>query len=207
MSAGHKHSSGTNAQPLLQSETPLPSQDPKFVDSFGEACLNAKSMVVHAVRMLAPSLEPEDIFQCACLQAFKTRAAFRGDAKFSTWFVTIALNCARSQLRTEFRRARSRDLFFPVDEVGDIQHQNENPEDRLLHEERGNQLFRAIAKLSKLSRRAVVARYYGEMSIKEVARFVGASESATKARLLNARLALWSALRQTSGDFSLHDGS
>lgn len=186
------------AQCFWEAEMPLACHDPKLVDSFGQACLNAKPMAVRAIRMVAPSLEPEDIFQCACLQAFKTRASFRGESKFSTWFVTIALNCARSQLRVQFRRSRTRDLFFVVDEALDVQSQNESPEDRLLHEERDNQIFRAIGALSELSRKAVLARYYGEMSIKEVAQSLGASESAVKARLLNARLALFAVLRRIS---------
>lgn len=154
-------------------------------------------MAMRAIRTVAPRLEAEDVYQSACLQAFRNRGKFRGEAKFSTWFVTIALNCARSQCRNYFQRSRTPDLFCTVDDILDVRSEQETPEDRVLRKERDNLIFAAITKLSELSRRAVLARYYRDLRIKDMARLLGASDSATKARLFNARLALCSLLRQT----------
>ena len=45
--------------------------------------------------------DAEDVAQETFVKAFRNLRAFRGDSKFSTWLISIALNEARSQLRRQ----------------------------------------------------------------------------------------------------------
>src|ERR1700729_4549734 len=54
-----------------------------------------------ALSMLHNEADAEDAAQEAFLKAFRNLANFRGDAKFSTWLISIVLNEARSRLRTK----------------------------------------------------------------------------------------------------------
>ena len=49
--------------------------------------------------ILKNETEAEDGAQEAMISAFRHLGSFRGDAKFSTWLVTIAMNEARKRLR------------------------------------------------------------------------------------------------------------
>lgn len=45
--------------------------------------------------------DAEDVAQETFIKAFQNLRAFRGDSKFGTWLISIALNEARSQLRRQ----------------------------------------------------------------------------------------------------------
>src|SRR5580698_7213719 len=60
-----------------------------------------RSVYVMALSMLQNEADAEDVAQEAFLKAFRNLANFRGEAKFSTWLISIALNEARSRLRSQ----------------------------------------------------------------------------------------------------------
>src|SRR6202789_11231 len=53
-----------------------------------------------ALSFLRNEADAEDATQETFLKAFRNLASFRGDAKFGTWLVSIALNEARSRIRS-----------------------------------------------------------------------------------------------------------
>jgi RNA polymerase sigma-70 factor (ECF subfamily) len=60
----------------------------------------------HSVYRMALSFmknesDAEDVAQEAFISAFRNLAAFRGQAKFSTWLISITLNQARGRLRRQ----------------------------------------------------------------------------------------------------------
>src|SRR6204780_2175857 len=55
---------------------------------------------VMALSFLHNEADAEDAAQEAFLKAFRNLAKFRGEAKFGTWLVSIALNEARGRLRS-----------------------------------------------------------------------------------------------------------
>src|SRR5271167_3919305 len=59
-----------------------------------------RSVYSMALSMLQNEADAEDAAQEAFLKAFRNLARFRGEAKFSTWLVSITLNEARSRLRS-----------------------------------------------------------------------------------------------------------
>src|ERR1700723_2405 len=52
-----------------------------------------------ALSFLRNEADAEDATQEAFLKAFRNLSSFRGEAKFGTWLVSIALNEARSRIR------------------------------------------------------------------------------------------------------------
>lgn len=58
-----------------------------------------RSVYFAAYSVLQSEPDAEDVAQEAVLKALKNLASFRGEAKFGTWLVSIALNEARAQLR------------------------------------------------------------------------------------------------------------
>src|SRR5271155_5752064 len=59
-----------------------------------------RSVYAMALSLLHNEADAEDAAQEAFLKAFRNLAKFRGDAKFSTWLLSITLNEARSRLRS-----------------------------------------------------------------------------------------------------------
>ena len=52
-----------------------------------------------ALSFVKDEMEAEDVAQEAFLKAFRDLANFRGEAKFSTWLISITLNEARRRLQ------------------------------------------------------------------------------------------------------------
>src|SRR5580704_2329786 len=60
-----------------------------------------RSVYIMALALLHNEADAEDAAQEAFLKAFRNLANFRGEAKFSTWLISIVLNEARSRLRSQ----------------------------------------------------------------------------------------------------------
>ena len=54
-----------------------------------------------ALSFMKNEADAEDVAQEAFLKGFRRLADFRGEAKFSTWLISIALNEARNRLRQQ----------------------------------------------------------------------------------------------------------
>jgi RNA polymerase sigma-70 factor (ECF subfamily) len=119
----------------------------------------------------------EDAVQEALLRAWERSEKGEEIDSLEGWVTTVALNLARSGLRRVIaeRKARSRlqgiagtDLIGP--ELVDVE--------------------RALAKLPRRQREAVVCRYYLGMDTKEIAKVLNVSEGTVKSTLFRARAAL-----------------
>ena len=60
-----------------------------------------RSVYKMALSFMKNESDAEDVAQEAFLNAFRNLAAFRGQAKFSTWLISITLNEARGRLRRQ----------------------------------------------------------------------------------------------------------
>jgi RNA polymerase sigma-70 factor (ECF subfamily) len=138
--------------------------------------------------------DAEDVLQDAFLKAFTHLDSFKGDSKFYTWIVRIAVNEALMRLRKR-RSDRSVPLDEPV-EVGEETVQREiavwedNPEQHYSQEEWRRILDEAVESLKPDFRTVFVLRDIEELSTEETAETLGISVPAVKSRLLRARLAL-----------------
>src|SRR5215467_12899930 len=138
--------------------------------------------------------DAEDVLQETFLKAYEHLDQFKGDAKFYTWIVRIAVNQALMKLRR-----RKTDKSVSLDEtidtgedtvVREIAAWDEDPEQRFSREELGQILDTAIDSLEPLYRSVFVLRDIDELSTEETAEALGLSVPAVKSRLLRARLQL-----------------
>jgi len=138
--------------------------------------------------------DAEDVLQDAFLKAYTHLDNFKGDSKFYTWIVRIAVNEALMRLRKR-KTDRSVPLDDPV-ELGEETVQREiavwedNPEQQYSQEEWRKILDDAVDSLKPDFRTVFVLRDIEELSTEETAETLGISVPAVKSRLLRARLAL-----------------
>jgi RNA polymerase sigma-70 factor (ECF subfamily) len=138
--------------------------------------------------------DAEDIAQETFLKAFRSLASFRGEAKFSSWLLRIAMNEARMRLRKDHKK-----LYQPLEEDGEedrfyrpllISDWRELPSEAVERDEVRKEIERALNLLSERYREVLVLRDIQQMSIAEVAAVLNISEGNVKVRLLRARLSL-----------------
>jgi RNA polymerase sigma-70 factor (ECF subfamily) len=138
--------------------------------------------------------DAEDVLQDAFLKAYTHLDNFKGDSKFYTWIVRIAVNEALMRLRK-----RKTDRTVPLDEPVELGEETvareiavweDNPEQRYSKEEWRNILDAAVDDLKPDFRTVFVLRDIEELSTEDTAETLGISVPAVKSRLLRARLAL-----------------
>jgi RNA polymerase sigma-70 factor (ECF subfamily) len=138
--------------------------------------------------------DAEDVLQETFMKAYEHLDQFKGDSKFYTWIVRIAVNQALMKLRRR-RTDKSVSLDETIDTgedtvVREIAAWGEDPEQQFSREELGEILEGAIVNLDPLYRSVFVLRDIEELSTEETAEALGLSVPAVKSRLLRARLQL-----------------
>jgi RNA polymerase sigma-70 factor (ECF subfamily) len=138
--------------------------------------------------------DAEDVLQETFMKAYEHLDQFKGDSKFYTWIVRIAVNQALMKLRR-----RRTDKTVSMDEtidtgedtvVREIAAWDENPEQRFSRDEIGKIMDGAIDSLEPIYRSVFVLRDVEDLSTEETAEALGLSVPAVKSRLLRARLQL-----------------
>jgi RNA polymerase sigma-70 factor (ECF subfamily) len=149
-------------------------------------------------RLTGSDGDAQDVVQDTFLQAYRNLAAFRGEAKFSTWLYRIATNAALMQNRRRERRpAESLDEYVPrFDDEGRHARQNADLSlaaraDEILDRRRLAEHAReGIGRLPEIYRTAFVLRDLEEMPTAEVAVVLGIDAAAVRQRVHRARLLL-----------------
>jgi RNA polymerase sigma-70 factor (ECF subfamily) len=138
--------------------------------------------------------DAEDVLQESFMKAYEHLDQFKGDSKFYTWIVRIAVNQSLMKLRR-----RKTDKSVSLDEqidtgedtiVREIAAWDEDPEQKFTREELGEILDTAVESLDPPYRSVFVLRDIEELSTEETAEALGLSVPAVKSRLLRARLQL-----------------
>ena len=163
--------------------------------AFGELVRRYEGKIFRLAQHVTQNREDaEDVLQETFMKAYEHLEQFKGDSKFYTWIVRIAVNQALMKLRR-----RKTDKSVSLDEtidtgedtvVREIAAWGENPEQQLSREELGGILDSAIESLEPLYRSVFVLRDIEELSTEETAEALGLSVPAVKSRLLRARLQL-----------------
>ncbi len=147
-----------------------------------------------AFAILRNQADAEDAAQEAILKAFANLRQFRGEARFSTWLIQIAVNEARMR-----RRKEHADVMEPIGEREDAEGAytprdfadwREVPSEALERKEVRDLLLEALAMLGSKYREVFVLRDVQHLSIEEVSAMLGISTASVKTRLLRARLML-----------------
>jgi len=164
-------------------------------NAFGELVNRYERKIYRLAKNITRNDEDaEDVLQDAFLKAYTHLDNFKGDSKFYTWIVRIAVNEALMRLRKR-KTDRSVPLDEPV-ELGEETVQREiavwedNPEQQYSQEEWRRILDEAVESLKPDFRTVFVLREIEELSTEETAETLGISVPAVKSRLLRARLAL-----------------
>jgi RNA polymerase sigma-70 factor, ECF subfamily len=152
-----------------------------------------RSVYSMALSMLQNEADAEDVAQEAFLKAFRSLGKFRGEAKFSTWLISITLNEARSRLRQK-KTAKTESL----DELNEGGHVSpallrdwrEIPSEVLERGEVRVLLQHAITDLPLIYREIFLLRDMEDLSVDQSAEALGISVSAAKVRLHRARMML-----------------
>ncbi len=134
-----------------------------------------------------------DCSQEAFLRLHEAAASFTGQAKFSTWFYRIVVNCCLDHRRRGrgWRRLLAwRETERPYDDGGDpVERQAApfvDPGDAVDEERRLSQLWEAVEGLSPQQRAAVTLSCREGMATKEIAEVLGLSEATVRVHLHRA---------------------
>jgi len=145
--------------------------------------------------ILKNETEAEDGAQETMISAYRNLKSFRGEAKFSTWLVTIAMNEARKRLR-KAKTAAEDSLDEPKDDgEGDyapavLTDWREIPLAALERRELKEKLRDAVSMLPEKYREVFVLRDIEELNQEETAAALGMNVTLVKVRLHRARMML-----------------
>jgi len=146
--------------------------------------------------------EAKDCSQEAFIRLHESAGSFAGQAKFSTWFYRILVNCCLDQARKRKSwrkligwgsKEEERETVSPVERVAAP---FTDPTDAMVTEGRMSQLWEAVEGLSPQQRTAVLLQCREELSTKEIAAVLHLSEATVRVHLHRA----YSALRRIVGE-------
>jgi RNA polymerase sigma-70 factor (ECF subfamily) len=170
--------------------------------AFDQLVLRHQQMVFAVtMRMLGDRHEAQEVAQDVFVRAFQSLGGFRGDAKLSTWLVSITMNLCRNRRRWWARRRRI--IVASLDdrvEIGEetVEREAEDPSPSPAHlasaRERDRYLMDALQSLDEASRSVVVLRDLQGYSYEEIAQALRCRVGTVKSRLNRARLKLRSLL-------------
>ena len=172
-------------------------------DAFSDLYEQTYSKVYYTVKSMVKDEDAVfDILQDSYIKAFTHLDSFEGNTQFLPWVKQIAANTARDWLK------RQKPLLFselnhndesesPVEERFVDDRQTNIPEQVIDQAETKRLIQEIIDELPDDQRAAIGMYYYEEMSVREIAEAMGATENAVKSRLLYGRRkiekkALWS---------------
>jgi RNA polymerase sigma-70 factor (ECF subfamily) len=145
--------------------------------------------------MVRNEADAEDGAQEAVINAYRHLKSFRGDAKFSTWLTTIAINEGRKRLRKAKTAAEESIEDQAEGHVGDytptpLTDWREIPLEALEREEIRKALRGAVAELPDIYRQVFTLRDLEELNVEETAQALGINASVVRVRLHRARILL-----------------
>lgn len=136
----------------------------------------------------------EDLTQTAFGEAVRQRAAFDGRSDPVTWLVGIARHKLLDHFRAQDREERRR-MHLVVREL------TLDGDDAAWHDvDERAQLIANLGRLTAMQRAVLILHYADGLPVRDVARALGRSESATESLLTRAREALRAAYEESSDD-------
>jgi RNA polymerase sigma-70 factor (ECF subfamily) len=121
-----------------------------------------------------------DLAQDAFVRAYRALAAFKGDARFTTWLHRITVNVCLNRL------ALRRPVQAPLADVERADGRGEPQDAAVLRNERAERVRAAIARLPERQRATLILRIYHDLPHEEIARILGSSTGASKANFFHA---------------------
>jgi RNA polymerase sigma-70 factor, ECF subfamily len=142
-------------------------------------------------RILGDLHEAEDAAQEAFVIAFRGLAGWRGDGPFAAWLIRIAVRVAlrRAQRRRDVTWIDPSDPATGIDLPG-----GPDPQITTLRAERAAGLRTAVGRLDEPYREVIALRFFGELSLDEIASQTGRPLGTVKTHLRRGLLRLRTAV-------------
>ena len=151
-----------------------------------------------AMAILGNAADAEDVTQETFLRAFRRIGQFRGEAKFRTWLIQIAVNIARSK-----RRKMQREHWSPLETVSEITSNARavsaaasNPEEQYSRKELGGLVKKILNGMHPAYRSVLFLREVEDLSTGTTALALGLTPESVRTRLRRARIHLRERLQQ-----------
>jgi RNA polymerase sigma-70 factor, ECF subfamily len=154
-------------------------------DSFNELIVRwERPIYALAYRVIGHEEDARDVCQETFLRAFRGIAAFKGQAKFSSWLYRIALNLCRDWIRRTRRTPvvqapEGVDLIELSSERGPV----ESIEELVSRKDMSRVVEKAMRSLTEEQRTAIVLKEYEGLTFQEIADMLGCPLSTVKTRL------------------------
>jgi RNA polymerase sigma-70 factor (ECF subfamily) len=144
-----------------------------------------------AYAILRTVADAEEVSQEAILKGFRGLRTFRGEARFSSWLLSIVANEARMRLRQRrevslelLRSPDNEDEYTPIE----LAEWREIAVEALAQKELAAHLEEALEALPEIYREVLIVRDIDGLNIAETSAALEISVPAVKTRLLRARL-------------------
>ena len=152
------------------------------------------------LRLVSDPDVAEELAQETFVRAYRSLGSFRGDARFSTWLVQIAVHAARDR-----QRSRNRSKIISLSELEDRRNPAAQIEETrsafdptldLDEHELSRRLQEGLRTLPSAYREVFVMRHLQELDYEEIASLTGDSVGSLKVRTHRARKLLREYLRE-----------
>lgn len=142
--------------------------------------------------------EVQDVAQDTFIRAYRAIKNFRGDAQFSTWLHTIAVNTAKNHLAANNRRPPGEDI--DVEDAEQFEsglrlRDTDTPERELMRQQLGQTVVAAVEALPQDLREAITLREVEGMSYEDIAERMGCPIGTVRSRIFRAREAIDARMR------------
>ena len=137
--------------------------------------------------------EVQDVAQDTFIRAYRAIKNFRGDAQFSTWLHTIAVNTAKNHLAANNRRPPGEDI--DVEDAEQFEsglrlRDTDTPERELMRQQLEQTVVAAVEALPQDLREAITLREVEGMSYEEIAERMDCPIGTVRSRIFRAREAI-----------------
>jgi RNA polymerase sigma-70 factor (ECF subfamily) len=204
-------------QPALSASTSLHATDAELAVRAGNGDVTAFETIMRrhnrllfrtARSILRNDDDTEDALQEAYLRAWRSFAAFRAEAKVSTWLVRIVVNEALGRLRRRGAQVIPMDAAIDIDEQHDEAGMEDDadrePERAAMRSELRVLMERRIDTLPDVFRTVFMLRAVEELSVEETAAALEIPEATVRTRFFRARSLLREGLSRDV-DFAIGD--
>ncbi len=147
-----------------------------------------KSVHALAWRKVGNFHDAEEITQDTFLQVYKKLSTLKDPYKFAGWLYVIANRLCIDWIRKKNLAIQSLE-DTPVEEIEKVSytHHVSEQSERVVSERRREIVKKLLEKLPESERTVMTLHYLGEMTVKEISKFLGVSVSAIHNRLYRAR--------------------
>lgn len=152
--------------------------------------ITQQDLHVYALMLMKNPDKAQDLMQDTYLKIYESAHTLRDPSRFMPWAKRILY----TQAMMEYRKQGKDPILVDEDKEGIFENIEEEsrefiPEEKLDRAELQRIVFDVVKVLPAEQRVTMVAYYYDEMSVKEIAEMMGCSEGTVKSRLFNGRKA------------------